>query len=134
MAKGFTNEQAVTEARRCLHCDCRKNDNCRLRDCARVLGAKAVAYDCPSRAFYRDISSKIVVYESGKCIDCGLCIQVAHKYREQLGLTFIGRGFDVRVSVPFGASIAEGLRQAGQEAAARLSDRSDLFSPSIVSR
>jgi ferredoxin len=117
MAKGFTNDQAVAESRRCLHCDCRKNEACRLRDCAQVLGAKAVAYDCPRREFQQDATSGVVIYESGKCIDCGLCIQVSHKYREQLGLTFIGRGFTVRVAVPFGGTIAEGLKQAGGEAA-----------------
>ncbi len=115
--KGITDDQAVAEARRCLHCDCRKNDACRLRECAQVLDAKAVAYESPHREFHQDSSSKIVIYESGKCIDCGLCIQVAHKHREELGLTFIGRGFDVRVAVPFGSTIAEGLKQAGQEAA-----------------
>lgn len=115
--KGLTNDQAVTEARRCLHCDCRKNDSCRLRDCAQFIGAKAVAYDCPLRDFHQDCSSRIVIYESGKCIDCGLCIQVSHKYREKLGLTFIGRGFEVRVAVPFGGTIDDGLRQAGEEAA-----------------
>jgi predicted molibdopterin-dependent oxidoreductase YjgC len=107
----------VTEARRCLHCDCRKNDACLLRGWSQVLVAKAVAYDCPRREFQQDATSQVVIFESGKCIDCGLCIQVAHKYREELGLTFIGRGFTVRVAVPFGGTIADGLRQAGQEAA-----------------
>ena len=49
MAKGFTSEQAVTEARRCLHCDCRKNDNCRLRDCAspwRKSGCVRLSFPC----------------------------------------------------------------------------------------
>jgi len=117
MDKGFTDDQAVAEARRCLRCDCRKNDACLLRGWAQVLWAKAVAYDCSRREFQQDASSAVVIYESGKCIDCGLCIQVAHKYREELGLSFIGRGFTVRVAVPFGGTIAEGLKQAGREAA-----------------
>jgi len=51
-----------------------------------------------------------VIYEPGKCIDCGLCIQVATEAGEELGLTFVGRGFDVRVAVPFEHSMAEGLK------------------------
>ena len=34
---------------------------------------------------------------------------------EPLGLTFIGRGFDVRVGVPFNRSIAEGLKRAARQ-------------------
>jgi NADH dehydrogenase/NADH:ubiquinone oxidoreductase subunit G len=56
-----------------------------------------------------------VIYEPGKCIDCGICIETAAKAGERLGLTFVGRGFDVRVAVPFEASLAEGLREAAAQ-------------------
>jgi len=53
-----------------------------------------------------------VVFEAGKCILCGICIQLAEQEREPLGLTFIGRGFDVQVGVPFGRAFDEGLIRA----------------------
>jgi len=59
-----------------------------------------------------------VIYEPGKCIRCGLCIQVCARAKEELGLTFIGRGFDVVVGVPFDRPLAEGLRKAAAECAA----------------
>jgi predicted molibdopterin-dependent oxidoreductase YjgC len=59
-----------------------------------------------------------IIYESGKCIDCGLCIQIAAKSGEELGLTFIGRGFDVRVAVPFERSIADGLKESAAKCVA----------------
>ena len=59
-----------------------------------------------------------VIYEPGKCIDCGICIEIATQAGEQLGLTFVGRGFDVRVAVPFEATLAEGLRQAAAQCVA----------------
>jgi NADH dehydrogenase/NADH:ubiquinone oxidoreductase subunit G len=59
-----------------------------------------------------------VIYEPGKCIDCGICIETASKAGEALGLTFVGRGFDVRVAVPFEATLAEGLRTAAAECVA----------------
>ena len=34
---------------------------------------------------------------------------------EPLGLTFIGRGFDVRVAAPFDRPIEEGLRTVAEE-------------------
>ena len=59
-----------------------------------------------------------VIYEPGKCIACGLCVRIAEDAREELGLTFIGRGFDVRVAVPFDRSIAEGLKTTALKCAA----------------
>jgi NADH dehydrogenase/NADH:ubiquinone oxidoreductase subunit G len=35
--------------------------------------------------------------------------------REPLGLTFIGRGFDVQVAAPFNQSIEEGLLKVAEE-------------------
>ena len=35
--------------------------------------------------------------------------------REPLGLTFIGRGFDVRVAAPFNRAIADGLQKVAGE-------------------
>ncbi len=59
-----------------------------------------------------------VIYEPGKCIRCGLCIQLCARAKEELGLTFVGRGFDVVVGVPFERSLAEGLRKVAAECAA----------------
>ncbi|MCD6288142.1 MAG: glutamate synthase, partial [Candidatus Hydrogenedentes bacterium] len=56
-----------------------------------------------------------VVYEPGKCIKCGLCVEITANAREPLGLTFVGRGFNVRVRVPFGESVQAGLRTTAAE-------------------
>jgi NADPH-dependent glutamate synthase beta subunit-like oxidoreductase len=109
---GFTDEQARDEAARCLHCDCRKADNCKLRSYAQEYGARAIRYKGERRLFEQQLQHPDIVYEPGKCIDCGLCIKIAAESREELGLSFIGRGFDVRVAVPFDRSIADGLKLA----------------------
>jgi len=115
---GFTDEQARKEAARCLHCDCRKADNCRLRQYAQEYNARPAQYKSRRRLFEQQIQHPEIIYEPGKCIDCGLCIQIAKQAGEKLGLTFIGRGFNVRVAVPFGRSIAEGLKQAADKCVA----------------
>ncbi|MHC4657978.1 MAG: FAD-dependent oxidoreductase [Planctomycetota bacterium] len=116
---GFTDEQARKEAARCLHCDCRKAEGCKLRQYAQEYEAKPRRYKVERRLFEQQVQHPDVIYEPGKCIDCGLCVQITSQARERLGLTFIGRGFDVRVAVPFDRSIAEGLkRTAGQCVAA----------------
>jgi NADPH-dependent glutamate synthase beta subunit-like oxidoreductase len=107
---GFSNEQARIEAARCLHCDCRKADNCKLRQYSQEYDARPARYKSRRRLFTRQTRHPEIIYEPGKCIDCGLCIQVAKQAGEELGLTFVGRGFDVRVAVPFEHIIADGLK------------------------
>ena len=122
---GFTNEQARDEAARCLHCDCRKADHCKLRQCSQAYGARPSRFKNERRSFILRKESQGqrtrhagVIYEPGKCIDCGLCIQTAAKAGEELGLAFVGRGFDVRVEVPFDRSIAEGLKRSAAQCVA----------------
>ena len=112
---GFTDDQAKAEAARCLHCDCRKPDNCKLRQYAQQYGVKPGRYKGVRRSFYQHTQHTDIIYEPGKCINCGLCVQIAAQSGESLGLTFIGRGFDVRVAVPFDRSIAEGLKFAAKK-------------------
>ena len=114
---GFTDEQARQETTRCLHCDCRKAENCRLRECAQQYVARPTRYKGDRRSFVQRVQHPEVIYEPGKCIDCGLCIQIAAAAAEELGLAFVGRGFDVRVEVPFGRSIAEALKRCAAECA-----------------
>jgi ferredoxin len=111
----FTAEQARKESARCLHCDCRKADVCRLKKYAQEYGAKSGRYRSERRVFTQEQQHQDIIYEAGKCIDCGLCIQTAARAGEELGLTFVGRGFDVRVAVPFDRSIAEALRNSAKE-------------------
>jgi ferredoxin len=112
---GFTDEEARAEAIRCLHCDCRKPDTCLLRQYACAHDARQSRYKAERRRFVQQTQHPDVIYESGKCIDCGICIQIASQAGEKLGLTFVGRGFDVRVAVPFNESLAEGLKLAAAQ-------------------
>ncbi len=112
---GFTEQQARKEAARCLHCDCRKVDSCKLRQYAQDYGARPTRYKGQRRLFVQKSQHPDVIYEAGKCIDCGLCVQTAARAGEELGLTFVGRGFDVRVAVPFDRSIAQALKHSADK-------------------
>ncbi|MBW8015761.1 MAG: NAD(P)-binding protein [Planctomycetes bacterium] len=105
---GFVNDEAVGESLRCLHCDCRKPVDCKLRRYAEEYSAKANTYKAKRRGFAQVLESE-VVFEQGKCIDCGLCVEIASRESAGCGLAFTGRGFDVKVAVPFGRSLTEGL-------------------------
>jgi len=111
---GFTEEQAIAEARRCLHCDCRKPNSCKLRIYADQYGANRRKHLGPERkSLTKSIHHNLIVYEPEKCIRCGLCVEISSK-EESLGLTYIGRGFDVRISVPFNETIAEALKKTAE--------------------
>jgi ferredoxin len=112
---GFTVEEAIAESLRCLHCDCRKPDACLLRQCAQVFDARQSRYKADRRCFVQRTEHPDIIYEPGKCISCGICIRIALAHKEKLGLTFVGRGFDVRVTVPFDATLAEGLQVAAAQ-------------------
>jgi len=115
---GYTRAEAVEQAVRCMHCDCRRPDDCKLRIYSRAYGAAASAYKAGRRTFEQHFHDKGVVFEPGKCIDCGLCVQITRRAGEQYGLAFVGRGFNVRVVVPMGRTLSEGLAKAAAECVA----------------
>jgi predicted molibdopterin-dependent oxidoreductase YjgC len=69
------------------------------------------------RRFSQDLSHPEIVYEPGKCIACDACVRIAAAAGEELGLALSGRGFDVRVAVPFDQPLSEGLRHAARRCA-----------------
>ncbi len=109
---GYAASEAAAQAARCLHCDCRKQGDCRLREYAAKYGASPRRFAADRKPFSQDLRHAEVVYEPGKCIQCGLCIELARAADEPFGLTFVGRGFDVRVSAPLGRQINEALQRA----------------------
>jgi ferredoxin len=110
--EGFAADEAVRESRRCFGCDCRKPDSCKLRQYSEVYQANQRRFTYVERKrFQKNIQHDHVIYESGKCIKCGLCVQITKKAGEKLGLTFVGRGFDVRVETPFGEPLSQGLKK-----------------------
>jgi len=108
---------AAHEARRCLTCGCRKADCCLVRSLATEYGADIYRFAGARRRFKQDLSHPEVIYEPGKCICCDACVRVAAAEGEELGLSLVGRGFDVSVAVPFGMPLSEGLRRAARRCA-----------------
>ncbi len=112
---GLSRREAVTEAARCLHCDCGSSGNCLLQHYAQAYGADASRFKSERRSFEQFVQPGGIIFEPGKCIVCGICVRLTELAREPLGLTFIGRGFDVRVATPFNRTILAGLQQVAAE-------------------
>lgn len=112
---GFNRREAADEASRCLHCDCRSSGECALQHWANVYSANASRFRADRRTFDQQRQPGGIIFEPGKCILCGICVKLCEMAREDLGLTFVGRGFDVQVTAPFNESIEAGLQKAAKE-------------------
>lgn len=115
LKRGFTAEEAVIEAGRCMQCSCAGGDACGIRQIAASLGADLSRYRGDRRAYRPIQRAGGVVFEPGKCIACGLCVEAVRRHAPA-GLTLVGRGFDVHLAVPFGQSIDQGVGDAAAEA------------------
>ena len=115
---GFSIEEAIAEAERCLHCDCRAIDNCKLRTYSDQYQVDQKRFKTSER---RNISKMMnhgsVVYEPQKCIKCGICVRLTEKYSEKFGFTYIGRGFDVEIGIPFNEELEKGLTSTAEKVA-----------------
>ncbi len=82
---------------------------------AQVYNADANRYRSERREFEQQAQPCGVVFEPGKCILCGICVRLTELASEPLGLTFIGRGFDVRIAAPFDRAVQDGLQKVAAE-------------------
>ena len=115
---GFSEEEAINEAKRCLHCDCRAIDNCKLRDYSDSYQADQKRFRTSERKnIIKQMNHGSVVYEPQKCIKCGICVRLTEKYTEKFGFTYIGRGFDVEIGVPFNEELEKGLTKTAVKVA-----------------
>ncbi|MDO8542858.1 MAG: 2Fe-2S iron-sulfur cluster-binding protein [Opitutaceae bacterium] len=114
-AAGLSRQAAAGEASRCLHCDCRSSGDCTLQHYARVYAVDANRFRSKRRTFEQQLQPGGVIFEPGKCILCGICVKLTETAREPLGLTFIGRGFNVRIGTPLNGTIEDGLQKVAAE-------------------
>ncbi|MHC4917308.1 MAG: hypothetical protein ACYTGB_17665 [Planctomycetota bacterium] len=82
-----------------------------------MVGLKRGRVGAPRSRFVRDLGHPGIVWEPGKCIRCGLCVRVARRAKERVGLTLLGRGFETRLGVPFGESLAAALEVSAEDCA-----------------
>lgn len=114
----FTKEQAIAEATRCMHCDCRKPHTCKLRIYSDEYQADRRKFLFGERKKIKKyFQHDIIIYEPEKCIRCNLCVEISALEKDTIGFTSIRRGFDVEISMPFNKSINEIFTKTAEKCA-----------------
>jgi len=98
---GFSDEEAVEEATRCLECGCLDRFDCELRNYSDTYGARQDYYR--GEHFEREIddSHSRVRRDPNKCILCGSCVRTTEEVHGEGELQFVHRGFSTLVAPPF---------------------------------
>ena len=118
LATGYSPAEMKEEASRCLHCDCRDMHTCKLRIHADRFGANQKRYKGDDFAPVTKVFvHEAVIYEPQKCIKCGICVRLTALHKEKYGFTFIGRGFDVRIGIPFDETLQATLNETARDIA-----------------
>jgi ferredoxin len=107
----YSADEAAEQSDRCLSCGCISHGSCKLERYAIEYGVDPTRYAGERKPVEVIQRPGGIRFEPQKCIKCELCIQIAAAASEPLGLTFVGRGFDVQLAVPFDHSLDEGMSQ-----------------------
>lgn len=95
--EGFTEEQAVAEASRCLECGCHDYFECKLIDFANQYDVHPERFEGEKNAIEFEDDHPFIVRDPNKCILCGLCVRVCDEVMGVGALGLVHRGFDTVV-------------------------------------
>ena len=109
-----TDAQFRQEAMRCLHCDCPALENCQLHHYAALYDCNARRFQGEGRRYEGKIIDGSIALEPGKCILCGICIDITRNTSDAVGLAFLGRSTQSRIGPPDGCTLSEALGSAVQ--------------------
>ena len=112
---GYTEEQAVREASRCLECGCHDFFECKLIELSNQYGVKSDRFHGEKKMTKIEDDHPFIVRDSDKCILCGLCVRVCDEVMGVGALGLVDRGFDTVVAPTLGLPLAEsGCESCGQ--------------------
>lgn len=104
---GFSEEQAATEANRCLSCGCKDVHECKLREYATQYGANQFAMDGEKNIHPIDESHPYIIRDKNKCIMCGRCVRICSELQGVGAIGFVSRGFDAAIEPTFSRPFGE---------------------------
>ena len=98
---GFTPEEAMKEASRCLECGCHDYKECSLIRHANRYEIHPERFAGEKRLHTSETELVTIERDQGKCILCGRCVRVCNEVAKQGLLGLIGRGFTTVVKPEF---------------------------------
>lgn len=102
---GFTEEQAIKEANRCLECGCQVNETCALRQYASDYLVEDIVLTGEQNRHPIDDSHPFIRRDNNKCINCGRCIRICSEVQGAGVLGYIYRGFSTIVAPEYNESL-----------------------------
>ena len=104
---GYTDEEAIEEATRCLECGCLDRFDCELREYSDAYGARQDFYE--GESFEREIDNSYLHVERdpNKCVLCGSCVRTTNDVHDEGELQFVHRGFSTMVAPPFEETLGD---------------------------
>lgn len=101
---GFSEEQAVKEAQRCLDCGCHDYNDCKLIKCANLYELDPSKVNRLKGKVHPDYTeTRLVAIErdQGKCILCGQCVRVCDEVVGKGLIDLVSRGFETAIKPEF---------------------------------
>lgn len=112
---GYSEEDAVYEASRCLECGCHDYYECKLIDFANQYDVDPDRFAGEKNKVEFEDDHPFIVRDPNKCILCGLCVRACDEVMGVGALGLVNRGFDTVVKPNMEKPLAEsGCISCGQ--------------------
>lgn len=98
---GYTKEQAIEEANRCLECGCKEYFKCKLLSVAQRYDIEPERFAGEMPQKYTKNSNEFIERNTAKCILCGLCVRSCKEVMDISAIGLMGRGFKSNISPAF---------------------------------
>ena len=104
---GYTEEEAKTEAGRCLECGCREYYKCKLLSVAQRYDIEPQRFAGEMPQKYSANSNEFIERNTAKCILCGLCVRSCKEIVNISAIGLMGRGFKTDIAPAFNLPLNE---------------------------